>query len=169
MHCSLQHTIAKLSALIPTLELAFSAAHIPEKDSWIETSVNTLTLLEADTEQIRHAHLLASQQQLPAVVQHTDIKRTHKDQEQPVPLTKPANTVVAAQTLVLASKLKHADRVVSTGQGERKSGNELNEPLGDDKDVIADLDDADDGRARKEESVKLQIPNVSRAWTGEVL
>ena len=61
---TLQNTIASLKTLIPTLESAFAAAGITEKDSWGAESDRVLAQLEGEPESVRQEYV-ASQLQPP--------------------------------------------------------------------------------------------------------
>ena len=52
----LQSTIANLKAFIPTLEAAFTAAGIPQRESWGAAGDNLLAKLEAETEAVRREY-----------------------------------------------------------------------------------------------------------------
>ena len=52
----LQNTIARLKALIPTLEAAFTAAGITDRSSWEADGDNILAQLEAETEAVRREY-----------------------------------------------------------------------------------------------------------------
>lgn len=57
----LQNTIASLKAFIPTLEAAFGAAGITEKESWAAACDSLLAQLEVETEAVRWGYLTSQQ------------------------------------------------------------------------------------------------------------
>lgn len=175
VYCIVQNTIADMKAFIPTLEAAFSAAGIPERDSWVVTSANILSVLEAETESIRKDHTPAVKQQLPATEQ----------QPSPIGVRKVAfpdgeqyeSSDIGGFELVLVDAAKAADEASRVGKGKEGAGKILilNEPqeADDDDDDEADSKAAEDGKKDpKKILTEIQGTNANqilKEWTGSVL
>lgn len=171
----MQNTIANMKAFIPTLEAAFSAAGIPERDSWVITSTTILAVLEAETATIRRENSPAVQQQLPATEQHPSRigigKVAFPDEEQY------KSSDIGGFELVLVDAAKAANEVSKVGKGREgvKKTLILNEPqeADDGDDDEEDLSAAQDGT--KDPKVNLAgiqsktVIQTSKDWTGSVL
>lgn len=173
--CVVQNTIANMKAFIPTLEAAFSAAGIPERDSWVITSTTILAVLEAEIETLRRENLPAVQQQLPATEQHPSQIGTGKvafpDDEQY------KSSDIGGFELVLIDAAKTANEASKVGKGREGAGKTLilNEPqeADDGDDDEEDVSVAQDGKKDPKDILTgLQSTTAiqsSKDWTGSVL
>lgn len=187
MHCALQNTIASFETFIPTLEAAFTAAGIPQKESWRAVGDSLLAQLEAETEAVRREYE-SSQLQPPTNEQPKPtavLKPASTDQEIPKPAVndasassvqlpladqqpKPTRTGQNAMEQRLKEALKSAEHLGSGSRNPQGTAKGPQEPQGADEDDVADVDEVEDGTAVSKETAASE-PWNGWDWTGVVL
>ena len=130
---------------------AFTAASIPERDSWQAAGDALLTQLEAETEAVRREYT-ASQLPTPPA-------------QQPEPSAAPAPPSASGE-FTLPDLLKVIDPLEQLGSESQLDHNLailLHEPQGDDEGDGHDLDEVEEGNAG------AQGAPDAYAWTGDVI
>ena len=145
----LQSTIANLKAFIPTLEAAFTAAGIPQRESWGAAGDAILAQLEAETEAVRRGYTALQLLTPPA--------------EQPEPKAAPAPTSTDRE-YTFPGLEKVTDTLEQPGAKSQLplgAATLPHEPQGDDEDDGFDIDEEGDAGGPRASDVY--------AWTGDVI
>lgn len=164
----LQNTIAGFETFIPTLEKAFAAAGIAERESWGAVSGSLLARLEAETEALRQKYV-SSQLQQPTDQKPKSAAASDKLTNTDKPITKPA-----AQTSTDKDDAKPAAQDASTvaqqpdsqSQKPQATSQILQLPQAADEDDAVDLDEVEDGKSGMKHPA---ASNPSDDWNGDVL